>query len=98
MKLLPALCCCLLASGAPAFEIDELFDRLDAALTVAAFHAQIRRVRCPADSRRSIYFLDLPSRPTHQFALAVRTNVLHFLRTMCAKGAFVRTNVSLAIH
>ena len=45
-----------------------------------------------------LQFLDLPSRPTHQFALAVRTNVLHFLRTMCAKGAFVRTNVSLAIH
>ena len=42
MKLLPALCCCLLASGAPAFEIDELFDRLDAALTVAAFHDNFR--------------------------------------------------------
>jgi hypothetical protein len=45
-----------------------------------------------------LLFLDLPPRPTHQFALAVRTNVLHFLRTMCAKGAFVRTNVSFAIH
>jgi hypothetical protein len=42
MKLLPALCCCLLASGAPAFEIDELFDRLDAALTVAAFQDNFR--------------------------------------------------------
>ena len=42
MKLLPALCFCLLASGAPAFEIDELFDRLDAALTVAAFHDNFR--------------------------------------------------------
>ena len=42
MKLLPALCCCLLASGAPAFDIDELFDRLDAALTVAAFHDNFR--------------------------------------------------------
>src|SRR5215813_8017868 len=42
MKLVPALCFCLLASSAPAFEIDELFDRLDAALTVAAFHDNFR--------------------------------------------------------
>ena len=42
MKLVPALCFCLFASGAPAFEIDELFDRLDAALTVAAFHDNFR--------------------------------------------------------
>ncbi len=42
MKLVPALCFCLLAGAAPAFEIDELFDRLDAALTVAAFHDNFR--------------------------------------------------------
>jgi hypothetical protein len=62
-------------------------------------NAQIRRsdalrIPTPVD----LLFLDLPSRPTYQFALAVRTNVLHFLRTMCAKGAFVRTNVGFAIH
>src|SRR5437868_3917040 len=42
MKLVRTLCFCLLASGAPAFEIDELFDRLDAALTVAAFQDNFR--------------------------------------------------------
>src|SRR5690348_15694435 len=42
MKLVRTLCFCLLASSAPAFEIDELFDRLDAALTVAAFQDNFR--------------------------------------------------------
>jgi hypothetical protein len=36
------LCFCLLANSASAFEIDELFDRLDAALTVAAFQDNFR--------------------------------------------------------
>jgi len=42
MKLVPVVCFCLIAISAPAFEIDELFDRLDAALTVAAFHDTFR--------------------------------------------------------
>jgi hypothetical protein len=42
MKLLRALCFCLLVSSAPAFEIDDLFDRLDAALTIAAFQDNFR--------------------------------------------------------
>ena len=42
MKLVRTLCFCLLASSAAAFEIDELFDRLDAALTVAAFQDNFR--------------------------------------------------------
>lgn len=42
MKLVRTLCFCLLASSAPAFEVDELFDRLDAALTVAAFQDNFR--------------------------------------------------------
>lgn len=45
-----------------------------------------------------LLFLDLPPRSAHQFATAVRANVFHFLRTMCAKGAFVRANVSFTIH
>src|SRR5207237_8649544 len=43
-------------------------------------------------------FLDLPPWSTNKFATAVRANVFYFLRTTCAKGAFVRANVSLAIH
>lgn len=42
MKLRSALCFCLLATNAAAFDIDELFDRLDAALTVSAFHDNFR--------------------------------------------------------
>jgi hypothetical protein len=42
MKLVPTLCFYLLASSARAFEIDELFDRLDAALTVGAFQDNFR--------------------------------------------------------
>jgi hypothetical protein len=42
MKLAVALCLCLLAGSAAAFEIDELFDRLDAAMTVAGFNDSFR--------------------------------------------------------
>jgi hypothetical protein len=42
MKPVRALCFLLLVSTAPAFEIDDLFDRLDAALTVAAFQDNFR--------------------------------------------------------
>src|SRR5256714_1739915 len=42
MNVVRTLCFCLLASSAAAFEIDELFDRLDAALTVAAFQDNFR--------------------------------------------------------
>jgi hypothetical protein len=42
MKLVWALCLCLLAWTARAFEIDDYFDRLDSALTVAAFQNNLR--------------------------------------------------------
>jgi len=42
MKALFALCFCLLASTALAFEVDDFFDRLDSALTDSAFHDQLR--------------------------------------------------------
>src|SRR6266849_5366976 len=42
MKRFAALSLCLLASGASAFEIDDFFDRLDSALTIAALHDNLR--------------------------------------------------------
>ena len=42
MKQVQALCFCLLVSSAPAFEIDDSFDRLDAALTFGAFQDNFR--------------------------------------------------------
>ena len=42
MKALLALSLCLLAGNAQAFEIDDFFDRLDNALSVAAFHNNLR--------------------------------------------------------
>src|SRR5438067_5907020 len=42
MKALSALCLCLVASTAPAFEIDDFLDRLDSALTIAALHDNLR--------------------------------------------------------
>ena len=42
MKALLTLSLCLLAWSAHAFEIDDFFDRLDSALTVAAFHDNLR--------------------------------------------------------
>ena len=42
MKLLRALIFCLLACTARAFEVDDFFDRLDSALSVAAFQDNLR--------------------------------------------------------
>src|SRR5437899_5499163 len=42
MKLLRALGFCLLACSVRAFEIDDFFDRLDNALTIAAFEGNLR--------------------------------------------------------
>ena len=42
MKLLRALSFCLLACTVYAFEIDDFFDRLDNALTIAAFEGNLR--------------------------------------------------------
>jgi len=42
MKLLPAITFCLLACTARGFEIDDVFDRLDNALTIAAFGGDLR--------------------------------------------------------
>ena len=42
MKLLRALTFCLLACSARALEIEDFFDRLDSALTIAAFHDNVR--------------------------------------------------------
>src|SRR5437764_2464730 len=42
MKLLQALSFCLLACTVRAFEIDDFFDRLDNALTIAAFEGNLR--------------------------------------------------------
>ncbi len=42
MKLLRALSFCLLACTVRAFEIDDFFDRLDNALTIAAFEGNLR--------------------------------------------------------
>ena len=42
MKLLPALSFCLFACTVRAFEIDDFFDRLDNALTIAAFDGNLR--------------------------------------------------------
>jgi ribosome-associated toxin RatA of RatAB toxin-antitoxin module len=43
-----------------------------------------------------LWFLLLPPRPGHQLAFAIRANPFHFLRTIRAKSAFVRTDVSFA--
>src|SRR5256884_698230 len=42
MKLLPAITFCLVACTARGFEIDDVFDRLDNALTIAAFGGDLR--------------------------------------------------------
>ena len=44
-----------------------------------------------------LLFLDLTPRSAQEFATAIWANAFHFLRTMCAKGAFVRANVSFAV-
>ena len=42
MKLLGVLSLCLLTCTARALEIDDYFDRLDSALTISAFHDNLR--------------------------------------------------------
>src|SRR5438067_12189457 len=42
MRMVRALSFCLLACTVHALEIDDFFDRLDNALTIAAFHGNLR--------------------------------------------------------
>src|SRR5438046_7904792 len=42
MRMLRTLSLCLLACSVRAFEIDDFFDRLDNALTIAAFEGNLR--------------------------------------------------------
>jgi hypothetical protein len=60
MKALSALGFCLLASTAGAVEIDDLFDRLDRALTVAAFHDNLR-ARLSGTVDLEAYHFDQPA-------------------------------------
>lgn len=60
MKLLWALGLCLLACTARAFEIDDYFDRLDSALTIAAFHDNLR-ARLSGTIDIEVYHFDQPA-------------------------------------
>ena len=60
MKLVWALGLCLLACTARAFEIDDYFDRLDSALTVAAFHDNLR-ARVSGSMDIEVYHFDQPA-------------------------------------
>jgi hypothetical protein len=60
MKLVWALGLCLLACTARAFEIDDYFDRLDSALTVAAFHDNLR-ARLSGTIDIEVYHFDQPA-------------------------------------
>jgi len=60
MKLAAALCLCLASSRAAALEVDELFDRLDAALTFAAFDDNFR-VRLSGTIDLEIYHFEQPA-------------------------------------
>src|SRR6266851_1529426 len=60
MKLVWALGLCLLACTARAFEIDDYFDRLDSALTVAAFHDNLR-ARVSGTIDIEVYHFDQPA-------------------------------------
>src|SRR5207302_6420788 len=55
-----ALSLCLLAGSAHAFEIDDLFDRLDSALTVAAFHDNLR-ARLSGTVDLEVYHFEQPA-------------------------------------
>jgi hypothetical protein len=60
MKALLALSLCLLAGSAHAFEIDDFFDRLDSALTVAAFHDNLR-ARVSGTIDLEVYHFEQPA-------------------------------------
>jgi hypothetical protein len=60
MKALSALGFCILVSGASAFELDDFFDRLDRALTVAAFHDNLR-ARLSGTVDLEAYHFDQPA-------------------------------------
>src|SRR5438067_12466756 len=60
MKALSALCLCLVASTAPAFEIDDFFDRLDSALTHSAFHDNLR-MRLSGTIDLEVYHFEQPA-------------------------------------
>lgn len=59
MKL-PALSLCVLACTAYAFEIDDYFDRLDSALTISAFHDNLR-ARLSGTLDLEVYNFDQPA-------------------------------------
>jgi hypothetical protein len=60
MKALSALCFCLLASNARAFEVDDFFDRLDSALTRSAFQDQLR-MRLSGTTDLELYHFEQPA-------------------------------------
>ena len=60
MKALRALCLCLSISSASAFEVDEIFDRLDNALTFSEFHDNLR-VRLSGTLDLEVYDFDQPA-------------------------------------
>ena len=60
MKALSALCFCLLASTALAFEVDDFFDRLDSALTRSAFQDQLR-MRLSGTIELELYHFEQPA-------------------------------------
>src|SRR5689334_20480369 len=60
MKPVQALCFCLLVSSASAFEIDDSFDRLDAALTFGAFQDNFR-ARLSGTIDLEVYHFEQPA-------------------------------------
>ena len=60
VKLVGALSFCFLVSSATAFEIDDLFDRLDAELTVSAFQDNFR-VRLSGTIDLEVYDFEQPA-------------------------------------
>jgi hypothetical protein len=60
MRLLRTLGFCLLACTARAFEVEDFFDRLDSALTVAAFHDNLR-ARVSGTIDLEFYHLEQPA-------------------------------------
>ncbi|HJX97937.1 MAG TPA: hypothetical protein VJ281_03605 [Chthoniobacterales bacterium] len=60
MKALTALSFCLLACSAPAFELDDFFDRLDRALTVTALDNNLR-ARLSGTLDLEVYHFEQPA-------------------------------------